>query len=65
MTPEHGPNRLNMKFTDGGRKVVIHLVRGLPPKLSRDKRTITIIFPEQRAKGSKRPKPDSSPSGRP
>jgi hypothetical protein len=38
-----------MKFIDGGRKVVIHLVRGLPPKLSRDKKTITIVFPEQRA----------------
>ena len=48
MTPEKGPNRLNMKFTDSGRKVVIHLVRGLPPKLSRDKKTITITFSEQR-----------------
>jgi hypothetical protein len=37
-----------MKFTDCGRKVVIHLVRGLPPKLSRDKKTITITFSEQR-----------------
>ena len=50
MAPEKGPNRLNMKFTDCGRKVVIHLVRGLPPKISRDKRTITITFPEQRAR---------------
>lgn len=47
MAPEQGPNRLNMKFTDCGRKVVIHLVRGLPPKISRDKKTITITFPEQ------------------
>jgi hypothetical protein len=46
---EQGPNRLNMKFTDSGRKVVIHLVRGLPPKISEDKKTITITFPEQRA----------------
>jgi hypothetical protein len=44
MTPtERGPNRLNMKVTDRGRKVVIHLVHGLPPKISRDKKTITII----------------------
>ena len=48
MSPETGPNRLNMKFTEFGRKVVIHLVRGLPPKISRDKKTITITFPEQR-----------------
>ena len=27
MAPEQGPNRLNMKFTDDGRKVVIHLLR--------------------------------------
>ena len=46
MAPEQGPNRLNMKFTDSGRKVVIHLVRGLPPKISRDKKTITITFTE-------------------
>ncbi len=46
MAPEQGPNRLNMKFTDSGRKVVIHLVRGLPPKISRDKKTITIAFTE-------------------
>lgn len=46
MTPESGPNRLNMKITDFGRKVVIHLVRGLPPKISSDKKTITITFPE-------------------
>jgi hypothetical protein len=46
MGAEKGPNRLNMKFTDMGRKVVIHLVRGLPPKLSKDKKTITIIFAE-------------------
>ena len=44
MGAEKGPNRLNMKFTDMGRKVVIHLVRGLPPKLSKDKKTITITF---------------------
>jgi hypothetical protein len=47
MTPEPGPNRMNMKFTNGGRTVVIHLVRGLPPKLSRDKKTITITFAER------------------
>jgi hypothetical protein len=52
MATEHGPNRLNMKFTDAGRKVVIHLVRGLPPKISRDKKTITITFPERRATSS-------------
>lgn len=46
MAPEKGPNRLNMKFTEFGRKIVIHLVRGLPPKISRDKKTITIVFPE-------------------
>jgi hypothetical protein len=55
MAPEKGPNRLNMKFTDGGRKVVIHLVGGLPPKLSSDKKTITITFPEQRVRSSKAP----------
>ncbi len=44
---EPGPNRMNMKFTNGGRTVVIHLVRGLPPKLSRDKKTITITFVER------------------
>ncbi len=55
-SPEHGPNRLNMKFTDCGRKVVIHLVRGLPPKISKDRKTITITFPEQRAIGSHRRK---------
>jgi hypothetical protein len=27
--------------------VVIHLVRSLPPKLSKDRKTITITFPEQ------------------
>ncbi len=46
MAPEKGPNRLNMKFTNSGTKLVIHLVRGLPPKLSKDKKTITITFPE-------------------
>ena len=51
MAPEKGPNRLNMKFTDFGRKVVIHLVRGLPPKISRDKKTITITFQERQASG--------------
>lgn len=45
MAPEKGPNRLNMKFTNAGTKLVIHLVRGLP-KLSRDKKTITILFAE-------------------
>jgi hypothetical protein len=45
MAPEKGPNRLNMKFTNAGTKLVIHLVRGLP-KLSRDKKTITILFEE-------------------
>ena len=53
MAPEEGPNRLNMKFTDSGRKVVIHLVRGLPPKVSRDGKTITITFPEERIKHRK------------
>jgi len=48
MAPEQGPNRLNMKFTDYGRKLVIHIVRGLPPKISQDQKTITITFPEQR-----------------
>jgi hypothetical protein len=47
MAPENGPNRLNMKFTKAGTRLVIHLVRGLPPKLSKDKKTITITFPEQ------------------
>jgi hypothetical protein len=47
-TADKGPNRLNMKFTDLGKKIVIHLVGSLPPKLSRDKKTITIIFPESR-----------------
>jgi len=47
IAPEKGPNRLNMKFTNSGTKLVIHLVRGLPPKLSRDKKTITITFPAQ------------------
>ena len=37
LAAEPGPNRMNMKFTNGGRTVVIHLVRGLPPKLSKDK----------------------------
>ncbi len=46
VAPEPGPNRMNMKFTNGGRTVVIHLVRGLP-KLSRDKKTITITFAER------------------
>lgn len=58
MAPERGSNRLNMKFTDGGRKVVIHLVRGLPPKISRDKKTITIIFPEQRSPRRQDRKPE-------
>jgi hypothetical protein len=57
MAPEQGPNRLNMKFTDSGRKVVIHLVRGLPPKISSDGKTITITFSEQRAKRRKPAKP--------
>lgn len=48
--PEPGPNRMNMKFTNGGRTVVIHLVRGLP-KLSRDKKTITIQFAERALRG--------------
>jgi hypothetical protein len=56
MATEKGPHRLNMKFTDMGRKVVIHLVRGLPPKLSKDKKTITITFAEE-ATRSKRKKP--------
>jgi hypothetical protein len=56
MTPEKGPNRLNMKFTKSGTRLVIHLVRGLPPKLSKDKKTITITFPDQspiRTRGAK------------
>jgi hypothetical protein len=56
IAPEKGPNRLNMKFTKSGTRLVIHLVRGLPPKLSKDKKTITITFPEQssiRTKGAK------------
>jgi hypothetical protein len=56
MALEKGPNRLNMKFTKSGTRLVIHLVRGLPPKLSKDKKTITITFPEQspiRTKGAK------------
>lgn len=57
MAPEQGPNRLNMKFTDSGRKVVIHLVRGLPPKISSDGKTITITFPEERVKHRKLVKP--------
>lgn len=47
MALEKGPNRLNMKFTKSGTRLVIHLVRSLPPKLSKDKKTITITFPEQ------------------
>jgi hypothetical protein len=54
MGTEKGPNRLNMKFTDMGRKVVIHLVRGLPPKLSKDKKTITIMFAEESARKKSR-----------
>jgi hypothetical protein len=38
-----------MKFSQAGKKIVIHLVGGLPPKISRDKKTITITFPEQKA----------------
>jgi hypothetical protein len=53
MATEPGPNRMNMKFTNGGRTVVIHLVRGFPPKLSRDKKTITITFAERVAIRSK------------
>jgi hypothetical protein len=60
MAPEQGPNRLNMKFTDYGRKVVIHLVRSLPPKISRDKKTITILFPEQRVPRRKVAKPQTT-----
>jgi hypothetical protein len=45
-TAGKGPNRLNMKFTDRGKKIVIHLVGSLPPKLSKDRKTITIVFPE-------------------
>jgi len=63
MAPEQGPNRLNMKFTDCGRKVVIHLVRSLPPKISKDQKTITITFPEQRATGHKRRKEGTPPEG--
>lgn len=56
MAPEKRPNRLNMKFTNGGRTVVIHLVRGLPPQISSDRKTIAITFPEQRATRSQTPK---------
>jgi hypothetical protein len=63
MAPEQGPNRLNMKFTDCGRKVVIHLVRGLPPKISRDQKTITITFPEQRPSSTHR-RTASAPPGK-
>jgi len=59
MADELGPNRLNMKFTDSGRKVVIHLVRGLPPKISRDKKTITITFAEQGGRHRKLGKPQA------
>lgn len=53
MVPAKGPNRLNMKFTKSGTKLVIHLVRGLPPKLSRDKKTITITFlDDSRSRGA-------------
>ena len=57
MSPEMGPNRLNMKFSESGRKVVIHLVRGLPPKISQDKKTITITFPDRFPVRSKLTKP--------
>ena len=57
MSPEMGPNRLNMKFSESGRKVVIHLVRSLPPKISRDKKTITITFPDRFPVRSKPTKP--------
>ena len=56
MARENGPNRMNMKFTKSGTRLVIHLVRGLPPKLSKDRKTITITFPQQsyiRTKGAK------------
>jgi hypothetical protein len=56
MARENGPNRMNMKFTKSGTRLVIHLVRGLPPKLSKDRKTITITFPEQppiRTKGAR------------
>ena len=53
LAAEPGPNRMNMKFTNGGRTVVTHLVRGLPPKLSKDKKTITITFAERVAIRSK------------
>jgi hypothetical protein len=56
MAPEQGPSRVNMKITDCGRKVVIHLVRGLPPKISRDKKTITITFPDRGPARKKSPK---------
>jgi hypothetical protein len=47
MSPETGPNRLTMKFSESGRKVVIHLVRGLPPKISRDKKAHYNPFPDR------------------
>ncbi len=49
MALQRVPNRLNMKFSQAGKKIVIHLVGGLPPKISRDKKTITITFPEREA----------------
>jgi hypothetical protein len=61
MSPETGPNRLNMKFSESGRKVVIHLVRGLPPKISQDKKTITITFADRFPARSKSSKPKPKP----
>ena len=55
MESKRVPNRLNMKFSQAGKKMVIHLVGGLPPKISRDKKTITITFPEQKAIRSRFP----------
>jgi len=38
---------LNMKFTNSGIKLVIHLVGSLPPKLNKDKKKmISITFPQ-------------------
>lgn len=49
------PHRLNMKFSQAGKRIVIHLVGGLPPKMSRNKKTITITFPEQKTIRSRFP----------
>jgi hypothetical protein len=49
MASEPGANRLHMKFTNGEKKVVTHLVRGLSPKIAQGNKAITITFAESRA----------------